>query len=623
MVVDQVAKVVDWGLAKTTNDETGLTKTGMLVGTPTYMAPEQVMGQQTGAYTDFYALGVMLYELCAKKPPFEGSITEVLSGKLKGSAPSLALCGRALPEDMIFIVNSLLERDMSKRPQKVQDVLQTLRSIQNGLLSRSPLSTAKTQNVAVQSSRRRNETLMAASVHHQGPSQEKKRGPFFFVTLILLGVLLGALSIVFFHGSSSLVLPPLVSSVRLADFDKVILSLSRQPDSAKVTLSFSSIDGQTRLHRKLTKEIVQTKKPSLTIPVQLNVWFFEPAKLTLQVEDNGLSYRQTFLLSPKDLLADLWDPIDRLEGETLESLIKDVVKMKARLQTMREKKIPEEERLPQIALSLRQRLLSEGFTKEYCRKLEKTLPKLLKGSSYAGSELDRRLLPLRHIERALTDYICPELPWKFCITKRLGFTYGEGLLPKQGNGWRPLWSTQFKNRATNPKSPEPNHPKWYTYLWLDEWSKVHKYQSYALASEGAFQSAVTAIIQMDLLEPDEVRPNADSLKVEEVIRARFKIPSRAAWPPKEALIGFSIKLFGPEAVISLRINDSPTIILTNAGNHENDTRYPADKNTWLTLPISSNWLQRDLNSIYFEPIRAPGPDKLIPICLKECKLWIR
>ena len=362
---------------------------------------------------------------------------------------------------------------------------------------------------------------------------------------------------------------------------------------------------------------------SMTLPVQLDKSVFAPGKLVIYVEEGSLSYKQSFSIEPSALMDDLLKPIDALNGRTLESLINDVMKMSSRLKTMRQEDVEEKDRLRQLSLSLKQRLLVEDFSADYCQRLERTLPKLLSMRPSIGTELDRRLLPLRHIERAFSDYVCPELPWKFCVTKAMGFEFGEGLLPTMNEGWRPLWSTSFKARATNPKSPEPNNPKWYTYLWLDEWNKVREYQSYALASEGAFQSAVTAIIQMELLEPDEVRPYADKLQTFKVIRARFKAPPGAAWPPKEALIGFSLKLFGPEALISLRVNDGPSVFLTNAGNHEAQKKYDSDKNTWFTFPISPKLLKIGLNSIYVEPVPAPGPDKLIPICLKECKLWIR
>src|SRR5262245_25520841 len=72
---DGVAKIADFGLAKRLDDESAPTETGSILGTPSYMAPEQVrgQGQGVGPTTDVYALGAILYELLTGRPPFKGA----------------------------------------------------------------------------------------------------------------------------------------------------------------------------------------------------------------------------------------------------------------------------------------------------------------------------------------------------------------------------------------------------------------------------------------------------------------------------------------------------------------------------------------------------------------------
>src|SRR3954469_2369035 len=66
-------KIADFGIAKAyTQATSAFTATGVAVGTPTYMAPEQALAQQVGPYTDLYALGVMAYEMLSGGPPFAG-----------------------------------------------------------------------------------------------------------------------------------------------------------------------------------------------------------------------------------------------------------------------------------------------------------------------------------------------------------------------------------------------------------------------------------------------------------------------------------------------------------------------------------------------------------------------
>ncbi|MDA0764044.1 MAG: protein kinase [Proteobacteria bacterium] len=66
-------KVLDFGIAKELSTESGLTKTGVQVGTPMYMSPEQVNGEKIDKLTDIYSLGVTLFYMAAGKPPYENS----------------------------------------------------------------------------------------------------------------------------------------------------------------------------------------------------------------------------------------------------------------------------------------------------------------------------------------------------------------------------------------------------------------------------------------------------------------------------------------------------------------------------------------------------------------------
>src|SRR5207245_9178804 len=70
-----IPKISDFGLAKQLDTEDGLTRTGAIVGTPSYMAPEQAFGQSknVGPAADIYALGAILYECLTGRPPFKGA----------------------------------------------------------------------------------------------------------------------------------------------------------------------------------------------------------------------------------------------------------------------------------------------------------------------------------------------------------------------------------------------------------------------------------------------------------------------------------------------------------------------------------------------------------------------
>lgn len=134
-------KVSDLGLAKdlATRD---LTNADTLLGTPSYMAPECFMsGKELGPGADIYSLGIMLYEMLTGKPPYVGTLNQVISGHLHGEpAFTVSLNGQksALPEPTVKLLKAMLAKDPALRPRtgrEVADLCQIrLQSVQSGVL---------------------------------------------------------------------------------------------------------------------------------------------------------------------------------------------------------------------------------------------------------------------------------------------------------------------------------------------------------------------------------------------------------------------------------------------------------------------------------------------------------
>lgn len=127
---ERVAKIIDFGLAKDEGQE-AITQTGMMVGTPKYMAPEQIKGKgQASVGVDQYALGLIIYELVTGRAPFETSDPMMLIFHHLEEDPTLAC--EVNPEVTLAFASALsrmIDRDSEKRYASVTEALKALRRV--------------------------------------------------------------------------------------------------------------------------------------------------------------------------------------------------------------------------------------------------------------------------------------------------------------------------------------------------------------------------------------------------------------------------------------------------------------------------------------------------------------
>lgn len=123
-------KVTDFGLAKALQEDLSITATGVFVGTPDYLAPEQAMGEDVDSSADVYALGCSLYHMCTGNPPFrkggsDDHYTAVVRRHLKAERPVLKVQIPGIDQAL----SDLCRRMMSRRP----DVRPTLEELIDNL----------------------------------------------------------------------------------------------------------------------------------------------------------------------------------------------------------------------------------------------------------------------------------------------------------------------------------------------------------------------------------------------------------------------------------------------------------------------------------------------------------
>jgi serine/threonine protein kinase len=125
-------KVLDFGIARALERNTRLTATGMICGTPAYMAPEQSRNQELDARTDLYALGVLLYEMLAGLPPFSGqSSLQIMLKHIQEEPARLRdiLPPSALPERLEDLVHDMMSKDRDARPQSAHEVRKRIEAL--------------------------------------------------------------------------------------------------------------------------------------------------------------------------------------------------------------------------------------------------------------------------------------------------------------------------------------------------------------------------------------------------------------------------------------------------------------------------------------------------------------
>lgn len=127
-------QILDFGLAKRTNQATDLTLDGELLGTPDYMSPEQAGAeQQITEASDIYSLGALLFFLLVKDPPFKGKhVWEVLNQVRSSPPPRPSDLRPYIPKDLETICLKCLEKKATARYSSVDNLLEDLENFQNG-----------------------------------------------------------------------------------------------------------------------------------------------------------------------------------------------------------------------------------------------------------------------------------------------------------------------------------------------------------------------------------------------------------------------------------------------------------------------------------------------------------
>jgi serine/threonine protein kinase/CubicO group peptidase (beta-lactamase class C family) len=127
-------KILDFGLARGLSDNVNLTQSGVIVGTPAYMAPEQARGEAVDYRADLFSLGCILYQLCTGQRPFQAPTTIALLLAVVEATPKPVLSfNPRVPPALVDLIVRLLAKQPADRPDSAQAVVETLQAVEQSL----------------------------------------------------------------------------------------------------------------------------------------------------------------------------------------------------------------------------------------------------------------------------------------------------------------------------------------------------------------------------------------------------------------------------------------------------------------------------------------------------------
>jgi len=128
---DGLLKIVDFGVAAAASSgDTQLTKTGYVIGSPKYMAPEQILGKKVDKTADIYSIGVIMYEMVTGVPPYtRGDHMSVMYQHVQGKATLCQDLNSNVPDEYAAVIGRAMSVDKTKRQQSMDELIDALSAV--------------------------------------------------------------------------------------------------------------------------------------------------------------------------------------------------------------------------------------------------------------------------------------------------------------------------------------------------------------------------------------------------------------------------------------------------------------------------------------------------------------
>ncbi len=128
MTNDGVAKLGDFGFVKS-NIAIDVAEEGSVLGTPDYISPEQAMGKDVDYRSDIYSLGITLFHMIAKKPPFDGTVSTIMRAHIREDLPNLHELNPNVPASLTRVINKMTAKNPDDRYGEFEVLFEDLEAI--------------------------------------------------------------------------------------------------------------------------------------------------------------------------------------------------------------------------------------------------------------------------------------------------------------------------------------------------------------------------------------------------------------------------------------------------------------------------------------------------------------
>ena len=549
-------KVADWGLSKALNCSMNLTATGRTVGTPRYMAPEQLFGKGPTPLSDVFSLGIVAYETVVALAKHGDRVAfKKMFLATDDNPPPLDELAPGAPKELVKLVAKMTAKNPKDRPQTPKEVAKALRKC-----AKIPF-----KKVSIKEIKRKKRKV-----------KEKRIVRVIFGAAFLILLFVTFLSLYKSRNQHVEEQGARLRSLLLTAPDKVIVRFSGPREGLGKLFYVAPEHLTSRQEEMLLLDNAKViDKNSSQLETRLSSPLFENAEVIVELpffaKKVHLSQKALLHGLNKDLAAMKKEQEHRLYG-ALDSLrLASKKQFSAGLRNVWQKSQE----------TLNEELKRAGVTEDTAQRIEKVKAKVEALPIYAGSYISRQLLFYRRIEALLSDAPQLKLPWS-SLKKLSGSGFTAGMIPVKIPGTAIM---AFK-KMTKP------YPCWTLPAGRYEETPVFLAEAKAVKTLRRGWTRQMLPVSKDpevrVIGPEDINSTVS-------VKIQTDDPGTLNWPPRGAFLQIGMNMLSHGRQADIQINGLHHLHLLRSAVA--GTTNEKNKRSVATMRISPYWLEKEENEI--------------------------